>query len=85
MNYFAPVTAPPVLACALQPLTASKVFMTFAWYGHLKQLQVRRWWTAAPVSWRTALTVSVPFAMLYIVTGRTGSISGVPDGAFSAP
>ncbi len=54
MNYFAPITAYPVLACAVL-LTASNVFMTFAWYGHLKHLQASPWWTAALVSWGIAL------------------------------
>lgn len=36
-------------------LTLSNVFMTFAWYGHLRHLQERRWWIAALVSWGIAL------------------------------
>lgn len=36
-------------------LTASNVFMTFAWYGHLKNLQHRPWFIAALVSWGIAL------------------------------
>jgi uncharacterized protein (DUF486 family) len=36
-------------------LTASNVFMTFAWYGHLKTLQSRAWYVAAIVSWGIAL------------------------------
>ncbi|MBL8438766.1 MAG: DMT family protein [Zoogloeaceae bacterium] len=36
-------------------LTASNVFMTFAWYGHLKNLQHRTWLVAAVVSWGIAL------------------------------
>jgi hypothetical protein len=54
MNYFAPITAHPVLACAAL-LTVSNLFMTFAWYGHLKHLQGSPWWTAAMVSWGMAL------------------------------
>ena len=54
MNYFAPVTAHPALACAAL-LTLSNLFMTFAWYGHLKHLQGSPWWTAAVVSWGIAL------------------------------
>ena len=38
MNLFAPVVAYPALACAVL-LTLSNLFMTFAWYGHLKHLQ----------------------------------------------
>ena len=36
-------------------LTASNVFMTFAWYGHLKYLDQRPWVIAALVSWGIAL------------------------------
>jgi len=36
-------------------LTASNVFMTFAWYGHLKNLHSKAWYVAAIVSWGIAL------------------------------
>jgi uncharacterized protein len=36
-------------------LVASNLFMTFAWYGHLKNLQARPWIIAALVSWGIAL------------------------------
>ncbi|WP_295646524.1 DMT family protein [uncultured Methylibium sp.] len=36
-------------------LTASNVFMTFAWYGHLKTLSHKPWIVAALVSWGIAL------------------------------
>jgi uncharacterized protein (DUF486 family) len=36
-------------------LIASNVFMTFAWYGHLKNLATAPWYTAAMVSWGIAL------------------------------
>ena len=36
-------------------LTASNVFMTFAWYGHLKNLAAAPWVVAALVSWGIAL------------------------------
>jgi uncharacterized protein len=36
-------------------LIASNVFMTFAWYSHLKELQGRAWYVAALVSWGIAL------------------------------
>jgi uncharacterized protein (DUF486 family) len=35
-------------------LTLSNVFMTFAWYGHLKELNNRRWYVAALLSWGLA-------------------------------
>jgi uncharacterized protein (DUF486 family) len=36
-------------------LVASNVFMTFAWYAHLKNLNDRKWYIAAFVSWGIAL------------------------------
>lgn len=36
-------------------LTASNVFMTFAWYAHLKELNQRPWYIAAFISWGIAL------------------------------
>ena len=36
-------------------LVASNVFMTFAWYAHLKHLNDKPWWIAALVSWGVAL------------------------------
>jgi uncharacterized protein (DUF486 family) len=36
-------------------LTLSNVFMTFAWYAHLKELGHRPWIVAALVSWGIAL------------------------------
>lgn len=45
---------PPVLQTVVL-LTASNVFMTFAWYAHLKELNHRPWIIAALVSWGIAL------------------------------
>jgi hypothetical protein len=36
-------------------LSLSNVFMTFAWYAHLKTLNHRAWWIAALASWGIAL------------------------------
>ena len=36
-------------------LTLSNVFMTFAWYGHLKNLSTAPWYVAALISWSIAL------------------------------
>lgn len=36
-------------------LVASNVFMTFAWYGHLKNLATAPWYLAAAASWGIAL------------------------------
>jgi uncharacterized protein (DUF486 family) len=45
---------PATALCALL-LVASNVFMTFAWYAHLKNLYDKPWWIAALVSWGIAL------------------------------
>ena len=45
---------PIVLQTALL-LTASNVFMTFAWYAHLRNLNDKPWWFAALASWGIAL------------------------------
>ncbi len=36
-------------------LVCSNIFMTFAWYAHLKNLNDRKWYIAALVSWGIAL------------------------------
>jgi uncharacterized protein len=45
----------PVLWQTAILLTLSNVFMTFAWYAHLKNLNDRPWWIAALASWGIAL------------------------------
>lgn len=35
-------------------LTCSNIFMTFAWYGHLKNLNTKPWIIAALISWGIA-------------------------------
>ncbi len=45
----------PVLAQTTLLLIASNVFMTFAWYAHLRNLNDKPWWIAALVSWGIAL------------------------------
>ena len=44
----------PAVVCTLL-LACSNLFMTFAWYGHLKTLGDKPWWIAALVSWGIAL------------------------------
>ena len=54
-------------------LSASNVFMTFAWYGHLRTLESRPWIVAALLSWGIAL-----FEYLLQVPGnRIGYASGM--------
>src|SRR3989339_337789 len=48
------ITVPPLLTTVVL-LTASNVFMTFAWNGHLKHFNSSPWWIAALVSWGIAL------------------------------
>jgi len=45
----------PVFAQTALLLVLSNVFMTFAWYGHLKNLSNKAWYVAALVSWGIAL------------------------------
>jgi uncharacterized protein len=49
-------------------LAASNVFMTFAWYGHLKNLATAPWYIAALVSWGIALAEY----MLQVPANRIG-------------
>jgi uncharacterized protein (DUF486 family) len=45
----------PASLQAILLLVASNVFMTIAWYGHLKNLATSPWYVAALVSWVIAL------------------------------
>ena len=45
----------PTIARTAALLVLSNVFMTFAWYAHLRNLSDRPWWVAALVSWGIAL------------------------------
>ena len=45
----------PVWMQTVGLLVASNVFMTFAWYAHLRDLNHRPWWYAAMFSWGIAL------------------------------
>jgi hypothetical protein len=47
------LASPTVRSAVL--LVFSNVFMTFAWYAHLKDLRHRAWYVAALVSWGIAL------------------------------
>ncbi len=49
-------------------LVCSNIFMTFAWYGHLKSLEHRSWYVAALVSWGIALFEY----LLQVPANRTG-------------
>jgi uncharacterized protein len=45
----------PIVVQTVVLLILSNVFMTFAWYAHLKKLGQRSWYVAALVSWSIAL------------------------------
>lgn len=45
----------PVIIQTTGLLMLSNVFMTFAWYGHLKNLNSKAWYVAALISWSIAL------------------------------
>jgi uncharacterized protein len=45
----------PVVVQTTLLLLVSNVFMTFAWYAHLKELNTKPWFVAALVSWGVAL------------------------------
>ncbi len=47
-----PLPAPFQFVCLL---VISNIFMTFAWYAHLRNLSERPWWFAALASWGIAL------------------------------
>jgi len=44
----------PPSALFIGLLVLSNIFMTFAWYAHLKELSSKPWWIAALVSWGIA-------------------------------
>ncbi len=45
----------PIFVQTAGLLVLSNVFMTIAWYGHLKNLSTKPWWIAAFISWGIAL------------------------------
>ena len=61
----------PIVIKTAGLLVVSNVFMTFAWYAHLKHLNHKAWYVAALVSWMIALfeyLVQVP-------ANRTGIVA----------
>src|SRR6187402_1785906 len=45
----------PIVYRTIILLSLSNVFMTFAWYAHLRNLSDKPWWIAAFASWGIAL------------------------------
>lgn len=62
----------PVSLQTIGLLVASNVFMTFAWYGHLKNMADKPWYVAALVSWGIALFEY----LLQVPANRIGSAGG---------
>ena len=60
------------LALTATLLAASNLFMTFAWYGHLKHFHASPWWIAALASWGVALFEY----LLQVPANRIGHAAG---------
>ena len=54
-------------------LTLSNVFMTFAWYAHLKDMRHLPWFTAAAISWGIAFFEY----MIQVPANRLGDAGGL--------
>ena len=66
-----------VLAVTAAMLVASNVFMTFAWYAHLKDLRAKPWFIAAAISWLIALfeyAIQVPANRIGYTTLSLGQL-----------
>lgn len=60
---------PPVIGL----LILANVFMTFAWYGHLRNLSAHPWYVAAIFSWSIALLEY----LLQVPANRMGFAGGI--------
>jgi uncharacterized protein len=63
----------PVSLQTIGLLIASNVFMTLAWYGHLKSLNDKPWYIAALISWGIALFEY----LLQVPANRIGYAGGI--------
>jgi uncharacterized protein (DUF486 family) len=70
MNFLASL---PVGVQTVGLLIASNLFMTYAWYGHLKSLGDKPWLVAALVSWGIALFEY----LLQVPANRIGYAHGI--------
>ena len=68
--------ANPALWKTAALLVGSNVFMTFAWYAHLKNLASKPWIVAALISWGIALFEY----LLQVPANRIGNAGGIPLG-----
>ena len=66
-----PVWQPLLVTAAL--LAASNLFMTFAWYGHLRNFSASPWYVAALASWGIALFEY----LLQVPANRYGFAAGI--------
>ena len=57
-------------------LACSNLFMTFAWYGHLKNFRDSPWFVAALVSWGIALCEY----LIQVPANRAGAAAGMELG-----
>jgi len=58
-------------------LALSNIFMTFAWYAHLRNLSDRKWYIAAIISWSIALfeyLIQVPANRIGYTTMSVGQL-----------
>ena len=67
------MTTTQAVAFTATLLAFSNLFMTFAWYGHLKHLQASPWWIAALASWGIALAEY----LLQVPANRIGFAGGI--------
>ena len=72
MNQLWQIISAPIVRVVFL-LICSNVFMTFAWYGHLKNLANKPWYIAALVSWGIALFEY----LLQVPANRLGHAGGV--------
>jgi uncharacterized protein (DUF486 family) len=67
----------PVILQTAGLLALSNVFMTFAWYAHLKDLRAKPWIVAALISWGIALfeyLIQVPANRIGYTTMNLGQL-----------
>jgi uncharacterized protein (DUF486 family) len=72
----------PVVLRTTVLLVLSNVFMTFAWYAHLRNLSERPWYVAAFVSWGIALfeyLLQVPANRLGYTTLSLGQLKIIQE------
>ena len=67
------MTSLPVSLQTVVLLIGSNLFMTYAWYGHLKTLADKPWLVAALISWGVALFEY----LLQVPANRIGYAGGI--------